>query len=207
MDLMSVRESISDICSSIFEVLHKYAAAGLSKGDNFDLVMAAFKCMSVLVRDVKHFTITAEQLKILLLYAEQDLYDGDKQATAFALLKAIIKRKLTAPEMDVVMKKVATLSITSELEHVRLQSRSVFYSYLMEYPLNSHLDDHITFYLFQLSYEMQYGRVSALQMISSIITGFPLVNCHIFLHFILVNNFLRVTYVIIVKFVVTEISN
>ncbi|XP_035727395.1 small subunit processome component 20 homolog isoform X1 [Vespa mandarinia] len=174
MDLTSVRESITDICSSIFEVLHKYAAAGLSKGDNFDLVMAAFKCVSVLVRDVKHFTISVEQLKILLLYAEQDLYDGDKQATAFALLKAIIKRKLTAPEMDVVMKKVAALSITSELEHVRLQSRSVFYSYLMEYPHNNHLDDHIAFYLFQLSYEMQYGRISALQMINSIITGFPL---------------------------------
>ncbi|KAL2713487.1 small subunit processome component 20 [Vespula squamosa] len=174
MDLMSVHESISDICSSIFEILHKYAAAGLSKGDNFDLVMAAFKCMSVLVRDVKHFTISVEQLKILLLYAEQDLHDSDKQATAFALLKAIIKRKLTAPEMDVVMKKVATLSITSELEHVRLQSRSVFYSYLMEYPLSNHLDDHVAFYLFQLNYEMQYGRISALQMISSIITGFPL---------------------------------
>lgn len=181
MDLMSVKESISDVCSSIFEILHKYAAAGLSKGDNFDLVMAAFKCMSVLVRDVKHFTISSEQLKILLFYAEQDLHDGDKQATAFALLKAIIKRKLTAPEMDAVMKKVATLSITSELEHVRLQSRSVFYSYIMEYPLNKRLDDHIAFYLFQLSYEMQYGRISALQMINNIITGFPLVNfTHLF---------------------------
>ncbi|KAI4482212.1 hypothetical protein M0804_008763 [Polistes exclamans] len=174
MDLVSVRESINDICSTIFDILHKYAAAGLSKGDNFDLVMAAFKCMSVLVRDVKHFTISTEQLKILLLYAEQDLHDSDKQATAYGLLKAIIKRKLTAPEMDEIMKKVATLSITSELEHVRLQSRTVFYSYLMEYPLKNRLDDHIAFYLFQLEYEMQYGRISALEMIHSIITGFPL---------------------------------
>ncbi|KAK2574916.1 hypothetical protein KPH14_002607 [Odynerus spinipes] len=176
MDLAAVRELISDICTSIFDILHKYAAAGLSKGDNFDLVMTAFKCMSVLVRDVKHFTISTDQLKILLLYAEQDLHDSDKQATAFGLLKAIIKRKLVVPEMYTVMEKVAALSITSELEHVRLQSRNVFYSYLIEYPLGKHIDKHIAFYLFQLGYEMQYGRMSALQMIHNIITGFPLKN-------------------------------
>ncbi|XP_012535697.1 small subunit processome component 20 homolog [Monomorium pharaonis] len=174
MDLDSMHSSISDICSSMFNILHKYAAAGLSKGDNFDLVMATFKCMSVIVRDVKYFSIDADQLKILILYAEQDLHDSDKYATAFTLLKAIIHRKMIIPEMYTVMEKVAMLSITSELEHVKLQSRSVFYSYLMGYPLGKHLDKHIYFYLTQLSYEMQPGRLSALEMIHTIVTGFPL---------------------------------
>lgn len=175
MDLSSIQETISDICSSIFSILHKYAAAGLSKGDNFDLVMASFKCMSVIVRDVKHYTISTNQLKVLIMYAEQDMHNSNKQATAFGLLKAIIARKMVFPEMYVVMNKVAALSITSELEHVRLQSRSVFYSYLMEYPLGKHLHKHISFYLTQLGYETQPGRLSALEMLHSIITGFPLV--------------------------------
>ncbi|KYN45016.1 Small subunit processome component 20 like protein [Trachymyrmex septentrionalis] len=174
MDLESMHASISDICDSMFVILHKYAAAGLSKGDNFDLVMATFKCMSVVVRDVKYFSINADQLKILILYAEQDLHDSDKHATAFTLLKAIIHRKMIIPEMYTVMEKVAMLSITSELEHVKLQSRSLFYSYLMGYPLGKHLDKHIYFYLTQLSYEMQPGRLSALEMIHTIVTGFPL---------------------------------
>ncbi|KYN12679.1 Small subunit processome component 20 like protein [Trachymyrmex cornetzi] len=174
MDLESMHASISNICDSMFVILHKYAAAGLSKGDNFDLVMATFKCMSVVVRDVKYFSINADQLKILILYAEQDLHDSDKHATAFTLLKAIIHRKMIIPEMHTVMEKVAMLSITSELEHVKLQSRSVFYSYLMSYPLGKHLDKHIYFYLTQLSYEMQPGRLSALEMIHTIVTGFPL---------------------------------
>ncbi|XP_077259186.1 small subunit processome component 20 homolog [Temnothorax americanus] len=174
MDLPSMHTSISDICTSMFDILHKYAAAGLSKGDNFDLVMATFKCMAVLVRDVKHFSIDADQLKILILYAEQDLHDSDKHGTAFTLLKAIIHRKMIVAEMHTVMEKVAMLSITSELEHVKLQSRSLFYSYLMGYPLGKHLDKHIYFYLTQLSYEMQPGRLSALEMIHSIVTGFPL---------------------------------
>ncbi|XP_033340653.2 small subunit processome component 20 homolog [Megalopta genalis] len=173
MDLVSIQESISEICTSIFSILHKYAAAGLSKGDNFDLVMAGFKCMSVIVRDVKHYTITTEQLKVLIMYAEQDIHDCDKHATAFGLLKAIIVRKMHLPEIYLVMEQVAALSITSELEHIRQQSRSVFYSYLMEYPLGKHLNKHIAFYLTQLSYEMQPGRLSALEMLHSIVTGFP----------------------------------
>ncbi|XP_016914705.1 small subunit processome component 20 homolog [Apis cerana] len=173
MDLSSMQESISNICTSIFDLLHKYAAAGLNKGDNFDLVMAGFKCMSVIVRDVKHYVINTDQLKALIMYAEQDMHNTDKQATAFGLLKAIIARKMILPEMYLVMEKVAVLSITSELEHVRLQSRSVFYSYLMEYPLGKHLNKHIAFYLTQISYEMQPGRLSALEMIHNIVTGFP----------------------------------
>jgi len=174
MDLTSMHAAISDICAAVFSILHKYAVAGLSKGDNFTLVMAAFKCMSVIVRDVKYFSIDADQLRILILYAEQDLQDSDKQATAFTLLKAIIHRKMIIPEMHTVMEKVAVLSITSELEHVRSQSRSVFYSYLMEYPLAKYLEKHIHFYLAQLSYETQPGRLSALEMIHTIVTGFPL---------------------------------
>ncbi|XP_014487878.1 PREDICTED: small subunit processome component 20 homolog [Dinoponera quadriceps] len=44
----------------------------------------------------------------------------------------------------------------------------------MEYPIGKHLDRHISFYLTQLSYEMQPGRLSALEMMHTIITGFPL---------------------------------
>ena len=176
MDLPTMRETVEEICSSIFNLLHKYAAAGLSKGDNFDLVMASFKCMSVLVRDVKYFTMTPDQTKALILYAEQDLYDSDKQATAFNLLKAIINRKIVVPEMHTVMEKVATLSVTSELDHVRHQSRLVFYAFLMNYPLGKKIDNHLSFYLSQLSYEVKPGRLSALEMIHSIITGFPLVS-------------------------------
>lgn len=42
-ELPSLKDNIKDITKAIFDILHKYAAAGLSKGDNFDLVVAAFK--------------------------------------------------------------------------------------------------------------------------------------------------------------------
>lgn len=132
--------------------------------------------MTVLVRDVKYYSIEISQLKILLVYVEQDMHDHDRQATAFNLLRAIISRKLIIPEIHEVMKKVAELSIVSELDYVRTQARIVFYQFLMEYPLGNLLEKHLTFYLSQLSYEMQYGRESAIEMIQTLINSFPLVS-------------------------------
>ena len=132
-----------------------------------------FQAMSVLVRDVKYHTIDTDQLKIVLLYAEQDMHDHDRQATAFNLLKAVIARKLVVPEIHEVMAKVAELSITSELGHVRVQARTVFHQYMMDYPLGDKLEKHLSFYLSQMSYEMQFGRESAIEMISALISSFP----------------------------------
>lgn len=172
-DIPAMQEHMKDITKSIFELLHKYAAAGLSKGDNFDLVVAAFKTMAIIVRDVKYHTIETDQLKVLLIYAEQDLHDFERQATAFGLLKAIIARKLIVPEIHEVMKKVSELSITSEVPHIRLQCRQVFHQFLMDYPLGKKLDVLLSFYLSQLSYELQPGRESALEMVQTIVSTFP----------------------------------
>ncbi|XP_068083874.1 small subunit processome component 20 homolog [Anabrus simplex] len=174
MDLPSSKEHIEDITKALFLLLHKYAAAGLGKGDNFELVVAAFKVVTVLVRDVQFHTISPDQLKALLLYAEQDMHDHSRQASAFSLLKAVMARKLIVPEMHDVMNKVATLSITSDLPHVRTQARQVFHQFLMDYPLGAKLEQHITFYISQLSYELKPGRESALEMMFLIISTFPL---------------------------------
>lgn len=131
--------------------------------------------MSVVVKDVKYHTISEEQLKILLLYVEQDLHNYERQATAFGLLRAIISRKLVTPEIHEIMQKVADLSITSEQTHVRLQARLVFHQYLMDYPLRKKMVKFVSFYVAQLNYEEQSGRESAIQMIQSIINSFPIV--------------------------------
>lgn len=175
-DLPSMAQLAAPITKDIFSLLHKYASAGLSKGDNFDLVMAAFKAVAVLVRDTKYNTVDPHRLRALLLYAEQDMHDNDRRATAFHLLKAIIARKLMAPQMDDVMAKVAELSVTSELGHVREQARVVFYQFLMDYPLGDKLKEFVKFYIDQMEYELQYGRESAIEMIGSLVNSFPMVS-------------------------------
>lgn len=58
-DLPSMRDNISEITKDIFSILHKLASAGLSKGDNFELVMAAFKV------NIHSFTILPYPITLL----------------------------------------------------------------------------------------------------------------------------------------------
>lgn len=166
-------EKIGQFCSSILAILHKYSVVGLSKGPNFDLVASAFKAMSILVQDVKKFTVNEDQLKMLVIYIEQDMYDSDKKATAFRLLWAVLNRKLMIPEIPMLMLKIAELSITSEMDHVKEQSRKAIYAYLINYPVGKQIEKIIAFYANQLCFRLPPGRLSALDMMYTIITSFP----------------------------------
>ena len=81
-----------------------------------------------MVRHVKSYTIDTDQLRVLLTYSEQALFDPKQQAIAFGMLKAILQRKLTLEELPDVMLRVAQLSIKSEVVPVRVQSRKVRFS-------------------------------------------------------------------------------
>lgn len=134
-----------------------------------------FQAISILIRETDYHGITNEQLKILLLYTEQDIYDTSRQATAFTLLRTILRKKLNSPELHELMKKVATLSITSDHSHVRLQARQNVFHYIMDYPLKSKVEDFIGFYTSQLKFDTESGRQSSLDMIKSFILYFPMV--------------------------------
>lgn len=136
----SLEDMIKDIVKTIFSMLHKYATFQISKqNDNYHLVRVAFKvnyslfvfgrtmntdtiithvfhfqAVTVLIRNVKYYNIEVEQLKTLLLYAEEDCQHDEKQANSFNLLKAILEAKLVAPELHEVMEKISKICILSE---------------------------------------------------------------------------------------------
>lgn len=69
---------------------------------------------------MKYFTLEAEQLKTLLLYAEEDCQNDERQSNSFSLLKAILEAKLVSPELHEVMQKVSKICILSESARSRL---------------------------------------------------------------------------------------
>ncbi|XP_035663826.1 small subunit processome component 20 homolog [Branchiostoma floridae] len=171
--LPSLKQKVSKVAAEMFVILKKYGGAGGAKGENFDLVVTCFKALTVLVRDVKYYSVDQDQLRVLLQYAEQDILDYTRQATAFTLLKAILSRKLVVPEMHDVMGRIAELSIKSELDNVRVQCRQVFGKFLIDYPLGKKLHRHLEFFVRQLNYDLEAGRESALEMIATIFSSFP----------------------------------
>ncbi|XP_001952794.2 small subunit processome component 20 homolog [Acyrthosiphon pisum] len=176
-DLPSVKENIKTISESLFEIIHKYATGQNCTGDNAELVMSAFKTLSTFIREVKYHRLNDDQLRQSVLHAEQELSTvedgGNTVTTTFTLIKALLSRQHNCPELKELMTHVAKASITCERDAVRTQARQTFYQYLMDYPIGKALNGHIQFFLSQLEYEVQNGRESALEMITSLIKTLP----------------------------------
>uniref|UniRef100_A0A3Q3VPZ3 Uncharacterized protein n=1 Tax=Mola mola TaxID=94237 RepID=A0A3Q3VPZ3_MOLML len=140
---------------------------------NYNLVQNCFKAITILVKNVKSSKISETQLQVLLGYAEEDIYDQSRQATAFGLLKAILSRKLIVPEMEEVLKKVAKLSVTGSNSMIRIHCRQIYLKYLLDYPLGKKLREHLDFVVAQLRYDHDTGRESTLEMLAYIFQTFP----------------------------------
>lgn len=133
MPVPSLRQHIATITNRLFVLVSQYAGAGTAKGDNAMLLTSTFKALTILVKNVDYHQISNEQLEVLLGYAEVDIHDHMRQAVAFNLLKAVISRKFSSDGVTGVIKKLLELSIQSDSQNVRLQSRQVRRSLTLGY--------------------------------------------------------------------------
>ncbi|XP_019108872.2 small subunit processome component 20 homolog isoform X1 [Larimichthys crocea] len=171
--LPAVAQNAGQLTKQLFVLLKDYSKAGAARGENYHLVQNCFKAITILVKNVKSNKISETQLQVLLGYAEEDIYDQSRQATAFGLLKAILSRKLIVPEMEEVLKKVARLSVTGSNAMIRIHCRQIYLKYLLDYPLGRKLKVHLDFVVSQLHYEHDTGRESVLEMLAYIFQTFP----------------------------------
>lgn len=170
-------EQLGPVVSRMFEILKNFSSFGATRQEeNAQLVRASFKAVVALLRKCQDYALSEEQIEQLLLHIEQELQEGEcsSQTMCFTLLKALVGRKVNNRSLHDLMKRLADLSITSQSDHVRDESRAILTTYIMEYPLQKLIDQLLKFMSVQLAYTQPAGRHSAIQFIHGIINKFPL---------------------------------
>lgn len=170
-------EQLAPVVSRMFEILKNFSSFGATRQEeNAQLVRASFKAVVALLRKCQDYTLSEEQIEQLLLHIEQELQEGEcsSQTMCFTLLKALVGRKVDTRSLHDLMKRLADLSIVSQSDHVRDESRSILTTYIMEYSLQKRIDQLLKFMSVQLAYTQPSGRQSAIQFMHGLINKFPL---------------------------------
>lgn len=144
-------------------------------GKQAGLVTTAFRLVTTLLRDCA-LTLSEGQLRILLDYVRLHLETADTGAASIAhgLLRAIIRRRIMLPELYELMTAVRRASLRSLNGSVRQQCRAAFLAFLLAYPLGrGRLEEHLNFYVANLSYEADGGRESAAAFLGLLADRWP----------------------------------
>nr|GMD50529.1 small subunit processome component 20 homolog [Ipomoea batatas] len=113
------------------------------------LMESCIKLLTVLLQNTK-MTLSEAQLQSLIQFPFFVDLERNPSFVALSLLKAIIKKKLVAPEIYDVIKGVAELMVTSQVESIRRKCSKIF-----------------------LLYEHSTGREAVLEMLRAIIVKIP----------------------------------
>ena len=116
------------LVSKYFEILKQHCRGSQT---NSELVSATFKAVTALIGS-SYGPLTDNHLKILLAYAEEDLFNQERQAAAFPLLQALLKRKNICDEMEIIGRKVLKLTVQADTETGRNAARNYFVNFLLE---------------------------------------------------------------------------
>eukprot|EP00118_Oscarella_pearsei_P012476 m.92302 g.92302 ORF g.92302 m.92302 type:complete len:2568 (+) comp36728_c0_seq4:63-7766(+) len=180
LPLPQLGANVEILNGKLFTFLRKYARAGAATvGGNQELIQACFKAVTVLMREHKRHKITDQELKVLLTFVEEDIYDFFRQSTAFPLLKSILSRRFLVPMLHDVMRKVEELALRSDSQTVRLNCRQCTLQFLLDYQLGKKRREHFDYLVRNLDYEVEAGRESALELLFALFNKLPQSDLHV----------------------------
>ncbi|XP_030373639.1 small subunit processome component 20 homolog [Scaptodrosophila lebanonensis] len=168
-------EQLKPVVARMFQILKNFSTFGATRQEeNAQLVRSSFKAVVAVLRKCNGYNPSEEQIEQLLLHIEQELQEEcSSQTMCFTLLRALVGRKVDSRSLHDLMKHLGNLSIISQSEHVREESRDILISYIMEYTLHKRVEQYVKFMSVQLCYSQPFGRQSAIKFIHAIINRFP----------------------------------
>uniref|UniRef100_A0A1I8B7M8 DUF6700 domain-containing protein n=1 Tax=Meloidogyne hapla TaxID=6305 RepID=A0A1I8B7M8_MELHA len=173
--LESLNSRLPELVNQLFIILNDYASLGQSANNPtiIELHQNLFKCFTHLLRTAPITSLYSDRLQLLLNYVETDILDQQKQTTAFNLVKAIINMKIDDEKITNIIEYLSEKAITSPSTNIRSQCRQVILLYLINHPQGMRNYEHwMEFFLNQTEYDIVDGRLSALEIVNSILSEF-----------------------------------
>ncbi|EJD40333.1 hypothetical protein AURDEDRAFT_146375 [Auricularia subglabra TFB-10046 SS5] len=163
--LKNVNKAMPVLTRQMFDVVKQ---AGSTESE---VAQTALKTLAVLLRDAKSdsFKVKEADLTFLLDILGPDLEEHERQATVFAVLRAIVARKLMVPEIYDMMDRVAQVMVTSQSPQVQELCRGVLLQFYLDYPQGKgRLQKQMNFLAKNLSYVFESGRKSVMELLSAV---------------------------------------
>lgn len=118
--------------------------------------------------------MTEEQLCALLVLVQGDLANRQREASTFALLRAVVSRRIVAPEVYDIMDAVGVMLVRSHSAVTRRRCSNVLLQFLLRYPLTpSRLHGQLEHFVKNLGYQYPDGRLAVLDMLHAVVLKFP----------------------------------
>ncbi|KAG1832880.1 armadillo-type protein [Suillus subalutaceus] len=138
-----------------------------------EVTQAGLKALASILRECEGAQVKEKDLLFLIEFVSPYLEDPDRQSTVFALLRAIVARRLIVPELYDVMADVSAILVTSQATQTRESARSLLLQFLLDYPQGSgRLQTTLSFFARNLSYEHASGRSSVLELLGALVNKF-----------------------------------
>lgn len=167
LPLPSLKDNANPIKNVLMDIAQR---TGNSNGH---LVTSCLKLLAHLLRGFR-ISLSDDQLQMVIRFPIFVDLQTNPSPVALSLLKAIVKRKLVSHEIYDIIVRVGELMVTTQTESIRQQCIQILLQFFLNYPLSEkRLQQHIDFFLTNLSYEHPLGREAVLEMLHDILTRFP----------------------------------
>ncbi|KAH7099278.1 armadillo-type protein [Auriculariales sp. MPI-PUGE-AT-0066] len=165
--LKNVDRSLSVLLRQILDVIKQTGST------DSEVTQTALKTLAMVLRDKPASQVKEKDLTYLLELVGPDLEEHERQASVFAILRAIISRKFIVPEIYDIMDRVAVVMVTSQSPQVQELCRGVLLQFFLDYPQGKgRLQKQMNFLAKNLSYVYESGRKSAMELLRVILTKF-----------------------------------
>ena len=173
------KQRVTNMYKKVFDLLKMYSSVAGSTDMN-DLLTLCYKILGTFVqRSINDdVSLTSEEYQCLFTYIESDFLNVHRQTSAFLLLRSIMRHSVSIISNDKTLRtqldnllrsRLIFLIVQSPYDHIRTTCRDLFHIYLFSYEHSkAKLKSYFDFFLLQLDYEDNNGRLSVLIFLNNL---------------------------------------